>query len=337
MTTPSGRFRALITIGLAALVAVLLRAAPAQAAATEYVALGDSYSSGTGTGDYLADGSDCLRSAYAYPSLIAAASGYALNFRACSGATIADVTAAQVGALTPSTGLVTISVGGNDAGFADVLTECAQPGWMSDCDEAIDGAQAIVHGSLPGSLAALYADIRNRAPAARVVVVGYPRIFNGEDCNAATWFSPSEEARLNQTADLLNSRLAAQAAAAGFGFADPTGPFVGHAVCDDPEWINGLSWPIVESYHPNKDGQAQGYTPTVSPVLTGAAIKATAAVRRDAQAQSWQLATQQRGYAALDSTIEPKRFVKPDLTTQAAKRAAREAGIDLERWIDRRS
>jgi lysophospholipase L1-like esterase len=336
-TTPARVLRAIVTVGIAGLLAVLLRPVPAQAVVTEYVALGDSYSSGTGTGTYLADGSDCLRSAYAYPSLIAAAGGYALNFRACSGATIPDVTAAQVAALTPTTGLVSISVGGNDAGFADVLTECAQPGWMSDCDEAIDGAQAIINGPLPGSLSALYADIRTRAPSARVVVVGYPRIFNGEDCNAATWFSPSEEARLNQTADLLNSRLAALAAAAGFGFADPTSRFVGHAVCDDPEWINGLSWPIVESYHPNVDGQAQGYTPTVSPVLTGTAMAATAAVRRDARDQAWSLATQQREYAELDRTIEPKRLVKPDLTTKAAKVAARKAGIDLERWIDRHS
>ena len=27
-------------------------------------------------------------------------------------------------------------------------------------------------------------------------MVGYPRIFMGEDCNAGTWFSPSEQTRL---------------------------------------------------------------------------------------------------------------------------------------------
>ena len=107
-------------------------------------------------------------------------------------------------------------------------------------------------------------------------MVGYPRIFMGEDCNAATWFSPEEEARLNQMADLLNSRTSAQAGARGFSFANPTNAFIGHAVCDDPEWINGLSNPISESYHPNRDGQASGYTPTVSPVLTGAGFTVTA-------------------------------------------------------------
>jgi len=55
--------------------------APAQAAGPSYVALGDSYSSGVGTRSYIADGSSCQRSTYAYPSLVAAAKGYSLNFR----------------------------------------------------------------------------------------------------------------------------------------------------------------------------------------------------------------------------------------------------------------
>ena len=92
----------------------------------------------------------------------------------------------------------------------------------------------------------------------------------GEDCNAATWFSPAEETRLNQTADLLNAKLSAAASAKGFKFANPTSRFVGHAVCDDVEWINGLSNPISESYHPNRLGQSSGYTPLVGPLLVGA-------------------------------------------------------------------
>lgn len=252
---------------LALLVALLAPVAPASAAGPSYVALGDSYSSGVGTRSYLNDGTSCQRSTYAYPRLIAAAKGYSLNFQACSGATTGTVTSRQLGALSSTTRYVTISVGGNDAGFADVLTECAQPGWASDCNGAIDRAQAFVSGTLPGRLATLFSSIRSRASAARVVVVGYPRIFMGEDCNAATFFSPSEETRLNQTADQLNARLASAAAARGFGFANPTSRFVGHAVCDDVEWINGLSNPVSESYHPNRAGHRDGYAPLVSPLL----------------------------------------------------------------------
>ena len=228
---------------------------------------------------------------------------------------------------------MTVSVGGNDAGFADVLTECATPWWAGDCDGAIDQAQAYINNQLPGALSGLYGSIRAGAPNAQVVVVGYPRIFMGEDCNAATWFSPEEEARLNQMADLINTRTSAQASAAGFSFANPTNAFIGHAVCDNPEWINGLSNPISESYHPNRDGQGSGYTPTVSPVLTGAGFTATAATFRAASAKSDELAAQQRKYAALDASIEPATFRAPDLTSPAMRKAARQAGIDLDRWL----
>jgi lysophospholipase L1-like esterase len=308
---------------------------PAQAAAPAYVALGDSYSSGTGTRSYISDGTTCQRSTQAYPSLIATARGYALNFRACSGATVADVTNTQLSALTSATSYVSISVGGNDAGFADVLTECAQPWWSSDCDGAINTAQAFINTTLPGRLDTLYASIRSRSPYAKVVVAGYPRIFNGEDCNALTWFSPQEESRLNQTADLLNSRLASAASSAGFSFADPTSRFVGHAVCDSDEWINGLSSPVSESYHPKATGHAGGYTPVVSPLLTGAAVTVTARLVADSAASGDEQAALQRTYADADAQIEPETFVAPDLTTPEARRAARRHGIDIDRFIAR--
>ena len=132
-------------------------------------------------------------------------------------------------------------------------------------------------------------------------MVGYPRIFMGEDCNAFTWFSPAEETRLNQTADLLNGKLASVASAHGFGFANPTSAFIGHAVCDNPEWLNGLSNPISESYHPNQTGHASGYAPVVGGVL-GFAFTASPAVLQAARAQGGELAAQQRQYAALDRT-----------------------------------
>ena len=44
-------------------------------------------------------------------------------------------------------------------------------------------------------------------------------------------------------------------------------PFVGHAVCDTTEWLNGLSSPTSESYHPNRTGHASGYLPLARQVL----------------------------------------------------------------------
>jgi lysophospholipase L1-like esterase len=252
-----------------AFIAALLVVTPAGAAGPSYVALGDSYSSGVGTRTYIDDGTSCERSVYAYPYLIAQARGYSLNFQACSGATTATVTSSQLSALSTSTKYVTISVGGNDAGFSSVITNCALPSWASDCAGKVATANTFITDTLPGRLSTLYASIRSKAPNAKVVVVGYPRLFNGEDCNAATFFSPDDESKLNATADLMNSKLAAAAAAKGFTFANPTSRFIGHAVCGDPEWLNGLSDPTSDSYHPNKTGHASGYYPLVSPLLVG--------------------------------------------------------------------
>lgn len=323
----STRTRGLVATGLAAL--VVLGAGPAQAAGSPYVALGDSYSSGTGTGSYLSDGTSCQRSAYAYPSLIAAARGYALDLRACAGATTADVTRVQLGALGPGTAFVTITAGGNDTGFADVLTDCAKPAWASSCGAAIDRGLALARDVLPARLSALYAAVRSRAPQAEVVVGGYPRVFNGQDCNAATWFSPTEMTRLNASADVLNSRIAAAASAAGFAYSSPTAAFTGHAVCDRPEWLNGLSSPVSASYHPNRLGHSAGYTPLVSTALTGSRLTVTATTRARAAASAEQLAARQRPYAAADRTITPRPFRVPDLASPQVQDAAARAGVDL--------
>ena len=305
------RARPSAAVLVAVLVGAALTAGPAQAAPPSYVALGDSYSSGLGTRSYLDDGTTCKRSVHAYPSLIAAARGWALTFRACSGAEVADVSALQLSALSRSTSHVTVSVGGNDAGFTRVLSTCAQPWWAADCDGAIDEARKYVRARLPGALETLYAAIRSRAPSARVTVVGYPRIFNGTDCNGLTWFSSTEMSRLNATVDLLNARTATAAAGARFAFADPTRRFTGHAVCDAPEWVNGLSSPTSESYHPKRRGQGRGYLPLVSRLLTGTRLTASTATLDAARGSADRLAEQQRAYADRDRAIEPEVFRPP--------------------------
>ena len=252
-----------------AILLTLVGIVPAQAAAGPYTALGDSYSSGVGTRTYYSDSGSCYRGPNAYPVKVAARLGAPLTFAACSGARVPDVLN-QLGSLNASTAFVTVSVGGNDAGFADVITQCALP-WPWTCTTDINNANNYIRNTLPGALNNLYTQIRTRAPNARVVVVGYPRLFNGEECNLGARISPSEQSALNATADLLATTIAGRAAAHGFRFVDVRSAFTGHAVCDDVEWLNGLSNPVLESYHPNTAGHASGYTPLVANAL-GAAV-----------------------------------------------------------------
>lgn len=257
------RFVTLAVAGALAMGAVATGPETAVAAAGRtLVALGDSYASGVGTRTYYAASGACRRSPYAYPVVEAHQLSASLTFVACAGATTTSVLETQVAALSTSTTDVTVTVGGNDAGFRSVVVACAQPAWLSDCNCAIDRAEAYISTGLARQLNVLYRAIRARAPAARVVVVGYPHLFNGEDCNAGTWFSPAEEARLDVTADQLDAMIARRAAAHGFEFADPRSAFTGHAVCASEEWVNGLSDPVTESYHPNRRGQT-GYAAVV--------------------------------------------------------------------------
>jgi len=257
--------RAILLTALTAAIA-LTGAQTAQAAAGPYTALGDSYASGVGTRTYYSDSGDCKRSPSAYPVLIAQQIGAPLTFAACSGARVPDVLN-QLGSLNASTGFVSVSVGGNDAGFADVITRCALP-WPWQCTGEINNANTFIRNTLPGLLNNLYTQIRDRAPNATVAVVGYPRLFNGEECNFGARISSNEQGQLNATADLLATTISARAAAHGFTFVDVRQAFLGHAVCDDVEWINGLSNPIIESYHPKVAGHTSGYAPAVRAGLT---------------------------------------------------------------------
>ncbi len=246
----------------------------AHAASHTYVALGDSYSAGVGTKS--SDGTDCYRSQKGYAPLIAGQAGLTLSYQACSGATTADVTANQLGALTNSTAYVSMTIGGNDVGFSTTITECAKPAWLSDCAGSIAAGRKTLNDALPTRYSDLFSAIRSKAPSARVAIGGYPHIFMGEDCNAATFFSPDDEQGINTATDDLDSVVAGKARAAGFTYVDPRSSFTGHAVCDDVEWVNGLSSPTLESYHPNASGNV-GYATLFAPALTGKAYHGTAA------------------------------------------------------------
>ncbi|MDE9364830.1 SGNH/GDSL hydrolase family protein [Luteipulveratus sp. YIM 133132] len=259
----------LVLAGSSALSVGLMPAAGA--AAGSYVALGDSYSAGVGT---RAKVDSCYRSPYGYPALVASRYGLSLSYQACSGATTADVTNNQLGALSSGTSLVSMTIGGNDVGFANVITTCAQPSWLSDCNGAIANGRSILTNQLPGRYDSLFGSIRTKAPNAKVAIGGYPLIFNGEDCNALTFFSPTEEASLNSATNDLDSLIRTKATARGFSYVDPRSSFSGHAVCDNVEWINGLSSPIEESYHPNRDGNV-GYAKLFGPALTGTSYLTT--------------------------------------------------------------
>ncbi|TWP34225.1 SGNH/GDSL hydrolase family protein [Leekyejoonella antrihumi] len=277
-----------------------------------YAALGDSYAAGVGAGPST---DSCWRSTAGYPVLVGQALEVSVYYGACTGATVADVEKDQVGGLGHQTAYVSITVGGDDLDFTKVMTEFALPAWMAD-DSVLDTSLRTLHEQLPGRYADLFEKVRARAPHARVVVAGYPRLFDGVDCNPLTFFSVSEMARLNDAADQVAQVMRESTDKAGFQFVDVRDEFVGHAVCDDPEWIRGASWPLEVSFHPNESGAAAYGRLVTAAFRTGAPVKGAA------------------GSAGLPVECGPcrttpaPRFRLPDITSQRSLQGARRCGLD---------
>lgn len=123
-------------------------------------------------------------------------------------------------------------------------------------------AKSFATATLPGRLDATYAAIRNRAPNARLVVLGYPRLFETNYCGLLA-MSTYKRTILNEAADLLASVIAGRAGAAGATFVDTRPYFAGHGVCAADPWIHDVSG-VVEAYHPDVDGYRYGYLPALT-------------------------------------------------------------------------
>jgi lysophospholipase L1-like esterase len=275
--------RRIAIVFVLAVLCILPLAGPARAGdhvwSDTYIALGDSYASGTGTREYWDE--ECQRSFYAYPWLLfknwprrnplGNPTSLGASNVTCAGAKTSNVLNNQVYSIPPDANYVTISIGGNDAGFGDVIKQCAKP-WPFTCWGDIDKAQDFIRNTLPTRLGNVYRRIRQMAPYAYVIVVGYPRLFGPQECNGAVRISTGEQKELNQTADLLRdvTHYMAAISGRGFYFVDTIPAFKGHAICSgSKEWLNGLSDPVGESFHPNRNGHKNGLYPLLAWTIAG--------------------------------------------------------------------
>ncbi|MFC6092719.1 SGNH/GDSL hydrolase family protein [Saccharothrix lopnurensis] len=265
--------RALFPV-LLALIATAVIAAPAQAAplAGKYVALGDSYTTAPGTRTYDNPNDACRRGPLTYPRLWAAAHpSVAFVEAACSGATTTTMATDQLPLVTADTTLITIQVGGNDVGFVDVLTNCVLTIDDRDCINGVELAKQAANAYLSPGLAQLYAAVRAKAPSARVIVVGYPRLYTIRGSCGIFGLSDTERTALNSASDTLATIMAQRAAEAGFTFLDARPVFDPHSLCSSgTKWVTSLEWDkINESYHPNAAGHRNGYYATLNSLTAG--------------------------------------------------------------------
>jgi lysophospholipase L1-like esterase len=260
-----------------------------------YVALGDSYSSGTGALAYDTStpwGTSCRRSRLSYPYQLVGrrapiAGGPAIDtpvFRACHGAQIPDMRSTQLTAEQPqlfwlnrqATRLVTVSVGGNDLGFAPKLENCVNP--FANC--AANGP-LVTPAELQAKqtqLTQLFREIRGKMrPDGFLVVLTYPRFVarpgSGEptDCLSTLGILDAEATAIDDAVVAAREMIGRAVSLAGdtrIRIVDVSDAMAGHKVCSTNPWTTGVEVPDTQlSFHPNAEAYV-AYGQRVAQALT---------------------------------------------------------------------
>jgi Tol biopolymer transport system component/lysophospholipase L1-like esterase len=251
------------------------------------------YAIASGAGD---SGSGKRINKYGSDQNVRGAGGVAWVFWACSGAVIDNVSSGGQIQNDSSTGfheqytqldnpsvnvatdLVTITIGGNDVGFTDILKKCAKTACATPAYEA--QLDALVDQQKP-RLVELYRAIRARTFNSRVLALGYPQIFPETTAERLCkelipW--RGEQDFLRRIDERLNMRIEEAADVAGVEFVPVAPVFRHHEVCGSAgAWINGFDPKIQkkllpvgaddESFHPKLEGQVQGYAAAVNAVV----------------------------------------------------------------------
>ncbi|WP_159940151.1 MULTISPECIES: SGNH/GDSL hydrolase family protein [unclassified Nocardiopsis] len=252
-----------------------------------YVALGDSYSSGDGAGDYLpgtAESGGCWRSENAYPRVIAEEFDFAgaLAFYACSSHKGSDMLKqigtpeSQIERVTEGTSLVTLGIGGNDLGFIPVLRTCIvrmpllESSVCVQQEEDIDKRMA----SFEKTLAEVLGQIRERAPDARILVLGYPRLFPEEPPGMYYTLTKNDQLWLNDLAQRFNGLIRdvvyrvdgevyGSRSTGSVEYVNTFSALAGYEVSAEEAWLNGIVLGRLgeglrvdrASFHPTAQGQ----------------------------------------------------------------------------------
>lgn len=253
-------------------------AAPAAVAAerkqpnryVEYVALGDSWTADvvvlSGDGLPAADQApiDCAQSKRNYPRLVAAAIG-ARRFRdaSCGSATTDDFTKPQTGLplggtnapqfdrLSRRTDLVTVGIGGNDAGISSGGLDCLNlipvenpisdtgPGLpLGGCKAkytagGVDRLSQQIKRSQPKLVRAFRA-IHRLAPKARILAVDYLAIVPDHGCYPRVPATDTDIAYIHAKFKELNAMVRRAARKGGAEFVNTFAPTRGHDLCQGP-------------------------------------------------------------------------------------------------------
>ncbi len=241
-----------------------------------YVALGDSYTAGPVIPVQQTNPVGCLRSDHNYPHLVAPGLNLpAFRDVSCSGATTTDMTQSQsvtpgpnpppqFDALDSNTAAVSITIGGNDIGFTSIAENCSslvnsgtpcQDKYVPNGDDTISDR---INSTAP-KVAAVLQGIRNRAPHAKIFLLGYLDILpdNGVGCYPQMPITDGDVPYLRDKEKQLNAMLRDATHGNSDVYVDTYTPSIGRDACQLPtvRWVEPVV-PInpAAPIHPNGAG-----------------------------------------------------------------------------------
>lgn len=248
---------------------------------SRYVAMGSSYAAGPGIRPVISRGA--FRSGRNYPHQVAAALSLQLTDVTCSGATTDNILTTpqrtitgpfppQISAVTPDTRLVTITAGGNDAGYIGALTKISLanlaerhvPGLRSHAGRLTAWAGDV---PAPGrfvavadALTRVVTAVRSRAPEARVVLVDYPGVVDADgERHDQLPLTAGQVRQIGIAAAALAAAFERAATVTGAGLVTASLASIGHGADAREPWVTGLRFgnpflggPV--SWHPNLTG-----------------------------------------------------------------------------------
>ncbi|MEV0269730.1 hypothetical protein AB0H43_13200 [Hamadaea sp. NPDC050747] len=194
------------------------------------------------------------------------------------------------GFLDASTTLVTLSIGGNDARFSDIIKECiygAVPELGDPCYAAtlagdtsslIFASPERIRGPVKESIRTVLTEIHKRAPNAQILLMAYPRLFSDQDDHwCVDGINALEEDWLGEQATLIQSEfvdLGQQMRATGVPvrIGQPINDFLGRGVCASVPALNGIVLDKTDGEGEGEFASQQSFHPNLLGAITYAGV-----------------------------------------------------------------
>ncbi|MFB8209740.1 SGNH/GDSL hydrolase family protein [Streptomyces sp. NPDC056010] len=187
-----------------------------------------------------------------------------------------EVTQLDSGFLNDDTTLVALTLGGNDANFGGTVGDCGNI--LAGCPDDATVQQNLTYAT--GLLPTVLQHIHDKAPNAKIILLGYPKLFNPNSLTCTSVMTTGAQVLINGWADDMRDKQqsaanTAKANGVPVTFQSPDDAFDGYRMCDNPSGINdlvagpadgvlgdfscpgALICPSMESYHPTNTGTSR--------------------------------------------------------------------------------